>query len=178
MSRHLLWSICSPLFTHYKVPSKHIPQCTYTTHMRVSCQVLRERRRMGANEKRSLSVSAISIFLVILLQLVINTNHTGATTSLSAQFNFNSNNSSSTYHCNGSVDECLIMDGIDSGLIFMESVHTTRMLDEDNRKSFTDAALVANKPVNECGRGKPYKPCTPPPHTSSGNCGIYHRGEC
>ena len=175
MSRHLLWSICSPLFTHYKVPSKHIPQCTYTLHMRVSCQVLRERRRMGANEKRSLSVSAISIFLVIVLQLVINTNHTGATTSLSAQFNFNS---SSTYHCNGSVDECLIMDGIDSGLIFMESVHTTRMLDEDNRKSFTDAALVANKPVNECGRGKPYKPCTPPPHTSSGNCGIYHSGEC
>ena len=178
MSRHLLWSICSPLFTHYKVPSKHITQCTYTLHMRASCQVLRERRRMGANEKRSLSVSAMTIFLVIFYQLVFNTNHTGATASLSTQFNFNNNNSSSAYHCNGSVHECLIMDGIDSGLIFMESVHTTRMLDEDNRKSFTDAALVANKPVNECGRGKPYKPCTPPPHTSSGNCGIYHRGEC
>ena len=180
MSPHLLWSICSPLFTHYKVPSKHIPQCTYTLHMRVSCQVLRERRRMGANEKRSLSVSAISIFLVILLQLVFNTNHIGATTALSTQFNFISNNNSSTYHCNGSVDESLIMDGIDSGLTFMESVHTTGILENVNTNSISEnAARVPNKPavsaVNVCGRFQPYKHCTPRRHPSTKRCGIYNR---
>ena len=183
MSRHLLWSIWSPLFTHYKVPSKHITQCTYTLHVRVSCQVLRERRRMGANEKRSLSVSAMSIFLVIFYQLVFNTNHTGATTSLSAQFNFNNNNnssSSSTYHCNGSVDECLIMDGIDSGLISMGSVRRTRMLGEDNGKSFTDATRTANKPVSECGRGNSYTSCMPKPNQPKPkpHCGIYPNREC
>lgn len=177
MSRHLLWSICSPLFTHYKVPSKHITQCTYTLHMRVSCQVLRERRRMGANEKRSLSVSAMSIFLVILLQLVFNTNHIGATTALSTQFNFNSNNSSSTYHCNGSVDECLIMDGVESGLTFMDSVHTTRILENVNTNSIAEnAALFPDQSaLADCGRGKPYKGCEPKPNSPKPktHCGVY-----
>ncbi|KAL4652773.1 hypothetical protein ACB092_01G255400 [Castanea dentata] len=133
--------------------------------MRVSCQVLRE-RRMGANEKRSLSVSAMSIFLVILLQLVFNTNHIGATTSLSAQFNFNNDNSNSTYHCNGSVHECLIMDGIDSELIFMDSVHTTRILADVETKSisYNAADNPEQQAVTKCERGKPYTTCLPPKH--------------
>ncbi|KAF3943576.1 hypothetical protein CMV_029886 [Castanea mollissima] len=134
-----------------------------------------EREKMGANEKRSLSVSAKSIFLVILLQLVFNTNHTGATTSLSAQFNFNNNNSSSTYHCNGSVDECLIMDGIDSGLIFMDSVHSTRMLDEVNLMSIADNALDPNlAAVRTCGKGSPYGKCLPNSNPSN-PCAVYRR---
>ena len=180
MSRHLLWSICSPLFTHYKVPSKHITQCTYTLHMRASCQVLRERRRMGANEKRSLSVSAMTIFLVIFYQLVFNTNHTGATASLSTQFNFNNNNSSSAYHCNGSVHECLIVDGIDSELIFMDSGHTTRMLDDVKTNSIAENAVrdPDQSAVRSCPNGRPYGQCPPSPNQKSCPQSTYKRSPC
>ena len=142
---------------------------------------------MGANEKRSLSVSAMSIFLAILLQLVFNTKHIVATTSLSAQFNFNNNNSSSTYRCNGSVHECLIMDGIDSELIFMDSVHTSRML-ASTGFSVSRRALDAKKPPANCGRedknGKPYTkdndcipyPNRPPPTDPCPKGSKYKRG--
>jgi len=58
------------------------------------------------------------------------------------------------------------MEGIDSELIFKDSVHTTRMLDEVNPKSIVDnAAQFANKAaVDVCGRGKSYKSCLPNPN--------------
>ena len=97
--------------------------------------------------------------------ILFHTKHIRATTTLSAQFNFNNNNNS-TYHCNGSMHECLIMEGIDSELIFMNSVHTTRMLDEVNPKSIADnAALFANKAVVDvCGCDKSYNSCLPNPN--------------
>ena len=58
------------------------------------------------------------------------------------------------------------MEGIDSDLIFMNSVHTTRMLDEVNPMSIVDnATLFANKAtVDVCGCDKSYKSCLPNPN--------------
>ena len=115
---------------------------------------------MGGNEKRSLCMGILVILLLF-----------NRATSL----NFNS----TTYHCNASVHECLIMDGIDSE--FLMDSETSRMLAGETT-SYSPGKNAVDKPemaaIELCGRGKSYKSCEP---DFNGNqkpskpCTIYDR---
>jgi hypothetical protein len=119
---------------------------------------------MGGNEKRSLSMGILVILLLF-----------GRATSL----NFNS----TTYHCNASVHECLVMDGIDSE--FLMDSETSRMLAGESTKYSPGKNAVDNPgtaAVELCGRGKPYKGCEPteknhppPPEHCGGQYGGLNR---
>ncbi|KAF3948470.1 hypothetical protein CMV_025537 [Castanea mollissima] len=119
---------------------------------------------MGANEKRSFSVSAMAILVLL---RVFNTNHIKAT-SLSVQFNFINN--SSTYHCvNASMHECLADKGIDPE--FLMDTETRRMLAySPEYQSYT--ALEDTKTAS-CGRGRSYKSCSP-----DANCPSPYNRNC
>ncbi|GMY12835.1 Rapid ALkalinization Factor [Fagus crenata] len=113
---------------------------------------------MGGNEKRSLCMGILVILLLF-----------NRATSLT----FNS----TTYHCNASVHECLVMDGIDSE--FLMDSETSKMLAGEST-SFSPGRNADDYPDTEaivCGRGRPYTPCVPNKnHPPQKDCtGLYCR---
>ena len=92
--------------------------------------------------------------------------------SRATSLNFNS----TTYHCNASVHECLVMDGIDSE--FLMDSETSRMLAGQRRtRSLAQKAVeIRKRPAIECGRGKSYPSCEPQINPHKKDCtGIYCR---
>ncbi|GMI69064.1 hypothetical protein HRI_000575700 [Hibiscus trionum] len=66
--------------------------------------------------------------------------------------------------------------GDDDDLEFLMDSHSSRILRSGDH--VTDGTRNRDKPARDCGRGVPYKACTPEPNSStkpSENCGVYNR---
>ena len=101
---------------------------------------------MGVNRKKGLCV----VFLMILISMMLlNINICCGAVSLEI------NSSTTTSWCNGSIEECLMLD-LDFGL-YMEP-EFSRMLKENDHPAMK--ANDPNKPAAKGGRGKPYVPCS------------------
>ena len=140
---------------HYK---SSYPHYRYLTQIHIETELVSFlERRMGGNEKRSLCMGILVILLLF---------------SRATSLNFNS----TTYHCNASVHECLVMDGIDSE--FLMDSETSRMLAGQRRtRSLAQKAVeIRKRPAIECGRGKSYPSCEPQINPHKKDCtGIYCR---
>ncbi|KAK8717715.1 hypothetical protein V6N13_044973 [Hibiscus sabdariffa] len=66
----------------------------------------------------------------------------------------------------------------DDDLEFLMDSHSSRILQSGH--TVTGGTPNPNKQAIDCGRGKPYKPCTPEPNSDTRpppeNPGIYNRG--